>query len=111
MRESCIIKSFLYEVIEDWKAKQSKATDGWLSLQARIKMDGDLLLQRKLLPDVFYTETLNNYLAFGHNGSHPSREPDWAQVPTHCLGVCNLAHCQASLQVPGVRVVRYRMAA
>ena len=65
------------------KAKQSKAKDD-------------------LSPDVFNAETLNNYLAFRHNFGLPSREPNWARCPAHCLGVCILAHRQASVQVLGL---------
>ena len=64
------------------------------SSQAKQKID--------LSPSIFIAETLNNYLAFRHNVGLPSREPDWARCPTHCLGVCILAHRQANVQVLGI---------
>ena len=37
-------------------------------------------LQRKLSLDVVYVEALNNYLAFGYNVGHLSRDLGWALV-------------------------------
>ena len=76
-----------------------------LLLQAYKTTDENLALQRKLSPDVFFAEALNNYLTFNHNvgrsglGSGPlslTRCMYFCSSPGKCSGALSLLWCDTA---------------